>query len=314
MTIYAFTHTDKDLKIFYQEKATRTLKHLNLTKYMFESERDWLEETTILKHKGLLKLTNFLPREKILSLGSKVDDLVKHRQALNKIRNHAAESTEDIQNGKFAYYTLDEMRDSSFSLRDKVSSVGISEPLTQLPELTEIVFDERLLSVVTAYFQVIPVVSFLKVRSTFMNNLPVVDTQFFHSDFGSYKILKAMIYLNDVELEGGPFCYIEGSHINKFDGWDKKSRFSDEELYEVYGKDCITHCTAKAGDVFLAETTGFHRGFKPISADRNTLIVTFCVHSEYGFNYEPNQISGQSFDQLSDFGKAAADALKINNL
>jgi hypothetical protein len=314
MTIYSFTHTEKDLGIFYQERASRTLKYLNLAKYMFESERDWLEETTTLKHNGLLKITEFFPREKILSIGRKVDDLVKKRQGLNKIRNHAAESTEDIQNGRFAYYNLDEMREPSFSLRDKVSSVGIAEPLMQLPELAEVVFYERLLSIVTAYFQVIPVISFLKLRSTFMNNLPVVDTQFLHFDFGSYKILKAIIYLNDVELEGGPFCYIKGSHINKFDGWNKKSRFSDEEMHKVYGKDCITYCTAKAGDVFLAETTGLHRGFKPISADRNTLIVTFCVHPEYGFEYEPNQISGQSYDKLSDLGKASADALKINNL
>jgi hypothetical protein len=313
MTIYSFTHTAKDLEAFYRERANRTLKYVSLANHIFASERDYLEETTILRHKGLLKLTDFFPREKMLSLGKEVNELVKQRQALSRIRNHAAESTTDIQNGKFAYYTAEEMRDPRFSLRDKVSSVGIVEPLMQSPEFADVAFDERLLGICTAYFQVVPVLSFLKVRSSFANNLPVVDTQFFHCDFGSYKILKAIIYLNDVELDGGPFCFVQGSHINKFEGWDKKSRFSDEELQEKYGKDCITYCTAKAGDVYLAETTGFHRGLKPVKVDRNVLIITYCVHPEYGFKYEPNQISRQTFDRLSDFRKAAADALKVLN-
>jgi hypothetical protein len=311
MTIYGFTCTEQDLETFYKERADRTLKYLDLSRHIVASERDYLDETTTLRHKGLLKVTGLFPREDVLSFGKRVDDLARDRVQVSRIRNHKAESTSDIQNGKFSYYTVDEMRDPSFSLRDEVSSVGIVEPLLRFPELADVVFDARLLGIATAYFQAIPVVSFLKIRSTFTNDLPVVDTQFFHADFGSYKILKAFVYLNDVELEGGPFCYIEGSHIKRFPGWDQKSRFADEELQEIYGNDCITCCTARAGDVYLAETTGFHRGLKPIRVDRNVLIITYCVHPEYGFTYEPTQISRHTFDRLSDVGKAAADALKI---
>lgn len=311
MTIYGFTCTEKDLETFYKERAERALKYLELSGHIVAAERDYLDATTTLRHTGLLKVPGVFPREHILSFGTRVDALVRDRAHLSRIRHHEAESTTDIQNGKFAYYTVDEMRAPSFSLRDRVSSVGIVEPLLRFPALADVVFDPRLLGIATAYFQTIPVVSFLKIRSTFTNDLPVVDTQFFHADFGSYKILKAFVYLNDVERDGGPFCYIEGSHIERFPGWDQKSRFADEDLHAVYGKDCITCCTARAGDVYFAETTGFHRGLKPTRVDRNILIITYCAHPEYGFTYEPNQIGRDTFDRLSDVGKAAADALKI---
>lgn len=311
MTIYGFTATDKDLETFYKERAERTLKYLELSRHMFASEHAYLDETTRLRRTGLLKIPGFFPREPVLSLGERVEALVGERMGLSRIRNHAAESRQDIQDGKFSYYTVDEMREPSFSLRDKVSSVGLVEPLMRFPELADLVFDERVLGVATAYLGTLPVLSFLKVRTTFANDLPTADTQFFHADFGSYKILKAFVYLNDVDLEGGPFCYIEGSHARRFPGWDEQSRFADHELHAVYGKDCITRCTARAGDIYLAETTGFHRGLKPVRIDRNVLIVTYCVHPEYGFAYEPTQLARPTFDRLSDVGKAAADALKI---
>ena len=299
MTIYGFTAAEQDLETFYREKASRTLKYLELSGHVFAAERDRLEEATTLRRRGLLKLRGFFPRPRVLAIGETVDELVRERKYLSRNRNHAAESRADIQRGAFSYYSVDELRAPGFSLRDKVSSVGLVEPLMQL------------LAVVTSYFGTIPVTSFVKVRSTFSNYLPTADTQFFHADFGSYRILKAFIYLNDVDLDGGPFCYIEGSHARKFEGWDQKSRFADEELRDVYGADCVTACTAKVGDIYLAETTGFHRGLKPTRHDRNIVIITYCVHPEYGFAYEPNRMARTTFAALSDIGRAAADALEI---
>ena len=311
MTIYSFTAAEQDLETFYREKASRTLKYLELAGHVFAAERDYLEEATALRRRGLLKLRGFFPRPRVLGLGANVSELVRERKCLSRIRNHAAESTAGIQNGVFAYYSVEELRAPDFSLRERVSSVGIVEPLVQLPDLAGIVFDPRLLAVVTSYFGTIPVMSFVKVRTTFANDLPTADTQFFHADFGSYRILKAFVYLNDVDLDGGPFCYIEGSHARKFEGWDQQSRFSDDELRDVYGAGCVTACTAKAGDIYLAETTGFHRGLKPTRTDRAIVIVTYCVHPEYGFAYEPNRMPRATFDGLSDVGRAAADALEI---
>jgi hypothetical protein len=313
MTIYGFTAADQDLETFYREKASRTLKYLELSRHVFAAEHDYLEEATTLRRRGLLKMRGFFPRGEILGVGAKVEDFVAGRQCLGRIRNHAAESPEGIQRGEFSYYTVEEMRAPGFSLRAKVSSVGIVEPLIQLPELAGLVFDPRLLGIVSSYFGTIPVLSFVKVRTTFANDLPTADTQWFHADFGSYRILKAFIYLNDVDLEGGPFCYIEGSHAKKFGGWTEKSRFADDELREHYGPDCVTACTARAGDIYLAETTGFHRGLKPTRTDRNIVIVTYCVHPEYGFSYEPNRMARSTFDNLTDVGRAASDALEIED-
>ena len=54
---------------------------------------------------------------------------------------------------------------------------------------------------------------------SFVSSLHVaIDTQLFHIDTGSFRILKAFIYLNDVNAGGGPFEYVKCSHHTKFEG------------------------------------------------------------------------------------------------
>ena len=51
MTIYGFTGAEQDLEVFYREKASRTLKYLELAGHIFAAERDYLEDATTLRQK-----------------------------------------------------------------------------------------------------------------------------------------------------------------------------------------------------------------------------------------------------------------------
>ena len=65
MTIYGFTAAEQDLETFYREKASRTLKYLELAGRVFAAEREYLEEATTLRRRGLLKMRGFFPRPRL---------------------------------------------------------------------------------------------------------------------------------------------------------------------------------------------------------------------------------------------------------
>ena len=92
--------------------------------------------------------------------------------------------------------------------------------------------------------------------------------------FYKYKYSKAMIYLNDVSLNNGPFQYLEKSHkINNIikikyllqnsfsDKWfeNDKIEYLNQKL-----KLKINTVTANAGDLIVFDGTGIHRG-KPLN-------------------------------------------------
>lgn len=146
--------------------------------------------------------------------------------------------------------------------------------------------DKKILSIANDFFGVAPAFTYLKIVRNFANDADEFDTQHFHIDENSSKILKVFIYLNDVDENGGPFCYVKKSHKDKEKYWGIQPRWSHKEIEEIFGQNNIKKLTAKKGDVIIANTNGFHRGIKPISYDRNIIIINYCIHEEYSFNYK----------------------------
>ena len=85
--------------------------------------------------------------------------------------------------------------------------------------------------------------------------------QLWHRDgFGT--VVKLFLYLNDVNLENGAFCYASGSHK----GYDrslhgKNYRLQDQEIEQLFGNRLkIVEAIAKSGDIVLANTSAYHKG------------------------------------------------------
>ena len=106
-------------------------------------------------------------------------------------------------------------------------------------------------------------------------------TTFFHRDDNSKNFIKMFFYLNDVDIDGGPFTYVEGSHINRREkDWTPGSRWTDEKIASLYGLEKIVHLTGKKGDLIVANTTGFHKGLKCRTKERNMLTINFTTEAE----------------------------------
>jgi len=296
MTPALTNQTEEDLKRFFEDKSNRTLRYLAHASTIHDSIYAYRDQIHRLQDEGTFGLPGFIARETLLDIGRRVDALIAAGRCVAPLKDRSHKLIgADIRN---------------LTPRDRASSIGLEDPLVSVPELVPLAFDSRLLGMATAYFQTVPMLSYVKVRKSFANAIPPSPTQHFHVDIGTYRIFKVLMYLNDVEPGGGPFCYVKGSHRQKFDGWESK-RYSEEEVAAKYGSDRIVHYYARAGDAMVVESTGFHCGEKPHARDRAILILNYTVHPEYGFAYSPVRIRRQDLESLPVYARAAADALPV---
>jgi len=184
----------------------------------------------------------------------------------------------------------------------------VNQPLYNLDLAAEIAFDDLFIDIATEYFGCSPALGTVNLRRSFVNDLPEEGTQLFHCDKNSVKFIKFFLYLNDVDVNTGPHCYVEGSNHNKFEHWQRKYRWNYEEIQDIYGEEKIKYLTGKPGDVIVATTTGFHRGAKPVVNERDMYTINYVIHPEFWVNPE-FKIKKDFYDALSESKKPVADFL-----
>jgi hypothetical protein len=258
-------------------------------KYPFNLNQDVLNIGETIKDKGHYKIENFFNEDQ--------------KKLLLEIRETISNY---VDNNKYI-----KNRDSNMAF--------INQPMLNIPNLYKIVFNEKLINVITSYFGCIPAITSMAVRKSFPSDSPPVSNQSFHRDYNSLvKLLKVAVYLNDVDKDTGPFTYIESSHRQMFDNWWSYHYIPDDPLKFLYGEDKIKYLTANFGDILFADTRGFHKGLKPKSKERYAMHMCFLVHPELsgdGHREESPpenwfQIRKEDYEELPENLKPVADYLK----
>lgn len=109
-----------------------------------------------------------------------------------------------------------------------------------------------------------------------------VASQLWHLDFDDRYLLKAFLYLNDVDAAAGPFEYIPGSQAGgRYDSvwhWAPMGncRVAAEEVGNHVATDGIKTFTAPRGTLILCNTSGLHRGGFSTSKPRVLATATYC--------------------------------------
>jgi hypothetical protein len=102
-----------------------------------------------------------------------------------------------------------------------------------------------------------------------------------HIDWEDRRIIKIIVYLNDVAAGGGPYEYIPReitSQAIKTLNYYNLGYLSDEEMQEAVPKDDWTACLAPKGSLVITDTSNvFHRAQPPTVEER--LSITFCYTS-----------------------------------
>ena len=107
-------------------------------------------------------------------------------------------------------------------------------------------------------------------------------SQLWHRDFDDKHLLKAFLYLVDVDASAGPFEYVGGSQPGgrhkETRQWApmRTGRFTEDEVNKHVPADAIKTFTAPRGTVILCNTSGLHRGGFATGQARALATATYC--------------------------------------
>ncbi len=142
---------------------------------------------------------------------------------------------------------------------------------------TEILFwglGERLLDIVENYIGLPLVFHGVDLRRD-IADAPITDARHWHLDIDDERMVKVIVYLNNVGVTGGPYEYIPPSFTEKIiSSLGYTSGFvSEEAMAEIVPPQNWITCAAKAGSIIITDPCKvFHRA-KP--AKRNRYSITF---------------------------------------
>ena len=196
----------------------------------------------------------------------------------------------------------------------------IRDPLVNVNRLSNILFDERIVEICKAFFDTEPALTSVAARESYIDPHKLQNNQAFHRDYNSLtKHLKIAFYLHDVDMENGPFTYVDKSNQKLPADWTLAHYWRDEDIEHLYGKDSIKYLTAKFGDLIIANTRGFHKGLKPVGKERLAVHACYMIHPELCGPIHDEvcsedkwlKIKKEDFDKLNENQKPTADFLKI---
>jgi hypothetical protein len=198
------------------------------------------------------------------------------------------------------------------SYRYRTNAVTAREPLERSPAALAVALDRRLLSIAAAYLGCPAAIGGVELRRSFANGLPGSGDQFlFHCDPNSLRMLKAIVYLGDVDEPGGPLRYVRGSQRRKFSGWTRRYLWDDAEIEEHLGSERIEVVSGRAGDVVLTDVSGFHTGTKAREGDRDVLFVNYVIHVERNGRHPWLRVPVRALADLTADQRSALDLCRV---
>jgi hypothetical protein len=107
-------------------------------------------------------------------------------------------------------------------------------------------------------------------------------SQLWHRDFDDKHLLKAFVYLVDVDETAGPFEYVSGSQPGGryASSWPwapmETGRISESDVSDTVATDAVKTLTALRGTLILCNTSGLHRGGFATAKPRALATATYC--------------------------------------
>ena len=162
-----------------------------------------------------------------------------------------------------------------------------------------------LLDVAAAYLQMWPKLSYVDLWYTVPQPAEAerVASQLWHYDFDDKHLLKAFLYLDDVDAQTGPFEYVAGSQpggpYHRVRPWKPMGfgRVPEDEVKRAVPEDAIRTFTAPRGTIIFCNTSGLHRGGFATARPRVLATATYCspaslaALSERNYDVDPSQLS-----------------------
>jgi Phytanoyl-CoA dioxygenase (PhyH) len=174
--------------------------------------------------------------------------------------------------------------------------------------LIRLAVDRKLLETVSLYLGLWPRLHAIGAWLNFPTKGEAAEAQLWHRDPEDLRLIKVFIYLNDVNQDRGPFCYIPRTHPFSegaaiIPNHTDSKRITDEEMQRTFPSKTWLSCTGPAKTMILADTVGYHRGGKPTEGNR--ILVTFTYTSGTPLSKRRLQITGEPRESLTDIQRQA---------
>ena len=177
-----------------------------------------------------------------------------------------------------------------------IGTIDPDDGLSGCPHLLEAANHPDILATVERLLGAPPTIQDYTAWWSFAGRPAAREAQLFHYDRNCFRFVKLFVYLTDVEIDGGPHAYVRGSadvgdwmrglEKAKRDDPDNAPRFleminavrkRDEDVLDFFGPDRIEHITGQAGEAFLVDTSGIHKGLPPTEQDRLLFQATYAL-------------------------------------
>jgi hypothetical protein len=142
-----------------------------------------------------------------------------------------------------------------------------------------------ILGLANAYFGMYTRLRYYNVWHTFVTQAPARESQLWHCDRDDHRILKAFLYLNDVDEGSGPFVYAPGTHrpgnLTREPAYAIEGnvrRTTDEQMASVVPQARWFRGVGPKGTIIFADTRGFHKG--GLARERDRLLYTCMFTSQ----------------------------------
>ncbi|RYG39220.1 MAG: hypothetical protein EON93_00370 [Burkholderiales bacterium] len=164
-----------------------------------------------------------------------------------------------------------------FPLKDAPAGTHVADipAAPTLKALHDIAFDERLVRLAARYFGCRPYVDSVQAWWSLPGNKEPEEAENFHRDNDSIRFLKFFLYLTDVGDADGPHKFVKGSHLDPR-ALDRR-RHTDSEVANIFGDDRILTMRGAAGDAFMEDTFGMHKGQLPENGLRLLVQVRYSI-------------------------------------
>lgn len=242
---------------FYLQRRVRSPAHrLAIAQYLAGRRPNFVPSDPNLAKAGAARLNDLglCPMGQLLS-AKKSRELVKYfeeREAFDPYRSSAQ---------KFLPKSNNRPPDTHIAHHDPVD-------ILKAPHLLELCNDPRVLSVVSRFLGCKPTIGYMATWWSYPTAVGPQQAENFHRDVDDWRFVKLFVYLTDVEIANGPHKYVlQSSTQSKLTAI---RRFDDQEVVGAFGSDRIQTMTSKAGEGFLEDTYGIHKG-QPVQSGHRLL-------------------------------------------
>jgi hypothetical protein len=173
-----------------------------------------------------------------------------------------------------------DVRVADYHLRDVIACPHILALANSVP----------LLGLAARYMNCKPTISALGLRWSFPVKGNDSALQAFHRDSEDWRYFKVLVYLTDVDLDGGPHVYLRGSHLTQAPA--RLRFYTDKEISSNDGAEKLLTALGPRGFCFAVDTAGIHKGTAPSRHPRLMLQIQYSLLPSYAYRYAPEMYQG----------------------